>query len=56
MPQVGKKKVIALERMMKMQGHIVQSNELYLLMFAKCIVQSPSNSPGKLFTAHHTLC
>lgn len=38
-----------------MQGYIAQSDELYLLMFAKCIVQSPSNSPGKLLTAQHTL-
>jgi len=48
-------KVIALERMLKIQEYIAQSNELYLLVFVKCIVQSPPNSPGKLFTAQHTL-
>jgi len=55
LPQVGRTKVIVLERMLKIQEYIAQSNEIYLLVFAKCIVQSPPNSPGKLFTAQHTL-
>lgn len=54
-PQVGKTNVIALERMLEIQGYIAQSNEFYLLMFAKCIVQSAPNSASKPFTTHHTL-
>lgn len=51
----GGKDEIDWEKMLQMQGYISQPNELYFLMFAKCIVQSSFNSPGKLFTAHHTL-